>query len=86
MGTHFPGDVTSFCGPEFPVSCIEIAQGITRLDDGCARHSPGYRPSTVTRILATGASGFIGRHVVETAARLGYEVLVDELGLGSEVD
>ena len=29
----------------------------------------------MTRILVTGASGFIGRHVVEVAARQGYEVV-----------
>ena len=75
MGARFPGDTTSFCGPEFPAPCVEISKGITRLGDGCARHPPGYRPSAVTRILITGASGFIGRHVVETAVRQGYEVV-----------
>ncbi|MXX53082.1 MAG: NAD-dependent epimerase/dehydratase family protein [Dehalococcoidia bacterium] len=36
----------------------------------------------MTRILVTGASGFIGRHVVEAAARRGHEVVMDDLRTG----
>ena len=69
MGARFPAISHLFRGPEFPASRIEISQGVTGLGDGRARHSPGYRTSTVTRVLATGA-------------RRGYEVLVDDLRTG----